>query len=141
MNDKEIASLIYVCKSWLPILLLMAVWGFFVIRRRPTERTRPAYQQDDMEWWHKHKALRTIAYAVWGTAIVSWFPMAYIETAALQQPDHPVGEYSEPMHVKGVVRYVTPSQKLWDDVAQVGFFGGIASFFVAALIRKAMEKK
>ena len=67
--------------------------------------------------------------------------MAYIETAALNQPDSPTERYTEPMHVKGVVRYVTPNQMLWDNVAHVGFIGGIGFFFVTVLIRKAIERK
>jgi hypothetical protein len=66
--------------------------------------------------------------AAWLVAIISWFPMAEIETAALKQPDHPTSEYSRPMHVKGVIRFVTPEQARTDEIANWTFFGGIAVF-------------
>ncbi len=48
----------------------------------------------------------------------AWFVMFQIETAALRRPDHAIGQYTAPLHVKGVVRYVTPQEQLWDSVAQ-----------------------
>lgn len=142
MDKDDIAALIYVGQNWLPALLLMAVWVFFVVRPMwAKQRRAPPDWQEDLEWWRKHKALRIGAYAVWALAMISFFPMAIIETEALRQPDHPTGPYTEAMHVKGVLRYVTPNQMLWDNIAQFCFIGGIGGFAVTMLICRAIERK
>ena len=70
------------------------------------------------------QTLTGIGIAAWLVGIVSWFPLASIETAALSQPDHAAGEFTQPMHLKGVVRYVTPEQQRRDNLAHMGFAGG-----------------
>jgi hypothetical protein len=76
------------------------------------------------------KAIQGLGIAAWTVMILSWFPLAKIETQALFQPHEPVGEYSKPMHVKGVVRYVTPQQEFEDNLAHYGFVGGWAVCFL-----------
>jgi hypothetical protein len=70
----------------------------------------------------------------WGIGMLSWLPMAEIETQALSQPHRPTGQFSQPMEVKGVVRYVTPTQRKVDDLAQWGFSGGFFSAAVGILL-------
>jgi hypothetical protein len=67
------------------------------------------------------KLLGLIAFVV---AAASWVAIFDIETIALWNSDHSSGEFTERIHLKGVVRYVTPGQKRWDDIAQAGFIGG-----------------
>lgn len=78
--------------------------------------------------------------AVWLIGMISWFPMAEIETAALKQPDHPTSEFSQPLHVKGVVRYVTPQQARIDEIAHWTFFGGIAALVGFALLNRYLKR-
>ncbi len=47
-------------------------------------------------------------------------------------PDHPTDEFSRPLNIKGIVRYVTPSEELVDGLATKAFFiGSIACGFAA----------
>ncbi|MGN6517375.1 MAG: hypothetical protein ACTHLR_16230 [Rhizomicrobium sp.] len=62
--------------------------------------------------------------AAWLVGMISWFPMAEIETDALKQPDRPTAEFTQPLHIKGVVRYVTPKQATIDEIAHWTFLGG-----------------
>ena len=65
MGKDDIATLIYVGQSWLPILLLMVVFWIFVMRPIAKQKRAIPGPQADMGWWHKHKALRIIACTVW----------------------------------------------------------------------------
>jgi hypothetical protein len=56
--------------------------------------------------------------------MVSWFPAAALERVALRQPDHPIGAYTQPLSVKGTVRYVTATQKRWYEAARTAFWLG-----------------
>ena len=60
-----------------------------------------------------------------------------IEGRVLRQPSQPVGEYTVPMEVKGVIRYVTPHQWYYDHLALIGFFGGLA---IMAIVVKFLER-
>jgi hypothetical protein len=63
--------------------------------------------------------------------------MAYIQGDALNQPTEPAGEYSEPMHVKGVVRYVTPDQQYYDTLGYIGSWSGLlTAAFAIWLLRR-----
>jgi hypothetical protein len=49
----------------------------------------------------------------------------HLESIILRQPSQPAREYSVAMEIKGVTRYVTPSQKMYHTLGLVGFFGGM----------------
>jgi hypothetical protein len=87
---------------------------------------------------------RRAGIAAWLVTMISWLPLADIESRALSQPDHASARYTEPMHLKGVVRYVTPDQKLWDRLAHFtftsGWIVGFASFGIALLLAKREKK-
>jgi hypothetical protein len=70
------------------------------------------------------RAFRAVYFVAWATMMISWLPLASIETKALSQPDRYSSPYTQPMKLKGVVRYVTPNQEWWDRVAHIGFGGG-----------------
>jgi hypothetical protein len=62
----------------------------------------------------------------------SWFPIATIEDRALMHPDHRTDEFSQALNIKGVVRYVTPTEEVIDGLATKAFFiGSIACGFAA----------
>jgi hypothetical protein len=87
------------------------------------------------------RLFRWIAVAAWAIGIFSWSLGAWIETAALHQPSEPSGEYSVPMQVKGVVRYVTPDQQFYDTLAHVGFVGGIAGVLLFGLGSERLRRR
>jgi hypothetical protein len=70
------------------------------------------------------RAFKGIYFIAWAIMVASWFPLASIESKALSQPNHYSAPYTQPMKLKGVVRYVTPSQEWWDSAAHIGFGGG-----------------
>jgi hypothetical protein len=82
------------------------------------------------------RILRWIGMGGWAIGFISWFLLAGVETAALHQPTEPTGEYSVPLNVKCVVRYVTPDQALYDKLAFIGFVGGLLA---AVLFMKGGE--
>ena len=70
----------------------------------------------------------------------SWFPIATVEDRALMHPDHRTDEFSRPLNIKGVVRYVTPTEEIIDGLATKAFFiGSIACGFAA--IGMALAKR
>jgi len=79
--------------------------------------------------------------AMWTLMMVSWFPMSSIETKALSQPDHYAAPYIRPMHLKGVIRYVTPDQEKWDGLAHTGFFGGWVAGVSIFILMKWLERR
>jgi hypothetical protein len=70
------------------------------------------------------RVLTAIGIAAFCLMVPAWVDLAEIETRALWHPDHATAVYTVPLHIKGVVRYVTPDQKRWDQLGQVGFWGG-----------------
>lgn len=89
---------------------------------------------------HLDVAISYIAILAWGVGFASFFPMASIETKALSQPDHFARPYIKPMHLKGVVRYVTASQETEDRIAHVALVGGILSFAGCAVLLKLLKQ-
>jgi Na+/melibiose symporter-like transporter len=81
-----------------------------------------------------------IAAVAWPLGIASWFALAYIETNALSQPDHSVGAYVVPVHLKSVVRYMTPTQVLIDRIASWIFFGCTAGVVAIILVRRYLQR-
>jgi hypothetical protein len=79
-------------------------------------------------------ALIFLALTAWGGAFMSFFPAAQIETAALSQPHHRFGAYTQPIEVKGTIRYITPEQERRHDLFHtltlcgwiVGLLAGLA---------------
>jgi hypothetical protein len=62
----------------------------------------------------------------------SWFPIAAIEDRALMHPDHRTDEFSRSLNIRGVVRYVTPTEEVIDGLATKTFFiASIACGFAA----------
>lgn len=72
------------------------------------------------------RAVKGLVAAFWLVAMIAWFPAARIETAALSHPDHATVEYTEPLHIKGVVRYVSAYDKRIDHLCSIAFIGGLA---------------
>jgi Na+/melibiose symporter-like transporter len=79
--------------------------------------------------------------AAWLLGAASWFAMAYIETNGLSQPDHSVGAYVVPVHLKSVVRYMTPTQALIDRIARWTFFGCIGGGMAMALAARYLRRR
>jgi hypothetical protein len=79
-----------------------------------------------------HKAFQILFLGAWLVSFGSWFPIATVEDRALMHPDHPTDEFSRPLNIKGVVRYVTPAEEVVDGLATKAFFiGSIACGFAA----------
>jgi hypothetical protein len=76
------------------------------------------------------RLFRWIAIAAWAIGIGCSFLGEWVERSALRQPSEPVGEYSVPMRLKGVIRYVTPDQQFYNTLAQIGFPGGLVAFLL-----------
>jgi hypothetical protein len=68
-----------------------------------------------------HKAFRILFLGAWLVSFGSWFPIATVEDRALMHPDHRTDEFSRPLNIKGVVRYVTPTEEIIDDLATKSF--------------------
>ena len=73
-------------------------------------------------------------------AALSWSALAYIETNALSQPDHAMGVFTVAVHLKGVVRYMTPEQHTIDEIANWTFFGCVFIPFVTVLATKLRQR-
>jgi hypothetical protein len=79
-----------------------------------------------------HRAFQILFLGAWLVTFGSWFPIATIEDRALMHPDHRTDEFSQTLNIKGVVRYVTPTEELVDGLATKAFFmGSIACGFAA----------
>ena len=78
------------------------------------------------------KAFKVLFVVAWIVGLGSWFPLERIEDGALSHPDHPADQYSQPLHIKGVVRYVTPTEKLIDGIAYKTLIGSWAIGALAA---------
>ncbi len=108
----------------------LAIFGWIMksIKRDSTLVDEPQKQNS------RGAILKPIFVVAWLVAMISWFPMAEIETAVLKQPDHPTAQFTQPMHLKGVIRYVTPNQASIDNLAHWGFIGGwligVSSFLI-----------
>jgi hypothetical protein len=87
------------------------------------------------------KAMRIVAVPIKCAVFVSWCFMFSIEGKALDQLDHATAQYSRPMHLKGVVRYVTPDQEQEDALAHWGFLGGVLLILGLAQTDKWLEKR
>ncbi len=61
-------------------------------------------------------------------AAAAWSVWAQIEWA--WHTDHPYGQYTAAIQVKGATRYVTPDQALWDHVAKTVFVADVLAFFL-----------
>jgi hypothetical protein len=87
-----------------------------------------------------HKASQIIFLGAWVVSFGSWFPIATVEDRALMHPDHRTDEFSRPLNIKGVVRYVTPAEEITDAIATKAFFiGSITCGFAA--IGMALAKR
>lgn len=79
--------------------------------------------------------MRKLIYAIAVTAcvtfIAAWFVSQRIETQALWQPHHSTAPYTRPIEVKGVIRYATPGQEVWDLWARRVILGAWFIGFVA----------
>jgi len=87
-----------------------------------------------------HKAFRILFLGAWLVSFGSWFPIATVEDRALMHPDHRTDEFSRPLNIKGVVRYVAPAEEVTDGLATKAFFvGSVACGFAA--IGMALAKR
>jgi hypothetical protein len=87
------------------------------------------------------KFLTIIGIAAGCVVMVSGTFLIEIEGRALSHPDHATALYTEPLHLKGVIRYVTPDQKRWDHLADMGFFGGWLVGFTAGGVLNWLMKR
>jgi hypothetical protein len=71
-------------------------------------------------------------------AMTSAFTLAWIEASTIGQPD---AIYTQPMTVKGHLRYATRSQEWYHGLAEVGIAGGVGIFFVCAVANESLYKK
>jgi len=79
-----------------------------------------------------HRAFQILFLGAWFASFGSWFPIATVEDRALMHPDHRTNEFSRPLNIKGVVRYVTPTEEVVDGLATKAFFiASIACGFAA----------
>jgi len=79
-----------------------------------------------------HRTFQALFLGAWLVSFGSWFPIATVEDRALMHPDHRTDEFSRPLSIKGVVRYVTPAEELTDGLATKAFFiGSIVCGFAA----------
>jgi biotin transporter BioY len=76
----------------------------------------------------------------WLVGIISLCILAEVEDTALKQPSRPTAEFSQPMNVKGVVRYVTPGQARADEIAHWTLFGGALIFIGSGWLNRRNEK-
>ena len=77
----------------------------------------------------------------WLVTMAAGFTLLRIEGAALTQPSQATSDFSRPLHIKGVIRYVTPDQERWDDIAYWSFFGGIALALIAGAGMKRADRR
>jgi len=79
-----------------------------------------------------HKAFQISFLGAWLVSFGSWFPIATVEDRALMHPDRRTDEFSRAINIRGVVRYVTPTEEVVDGLATKAFFiGSIACGFAA----------
>ena len=83
-------------------------------------------------------AIVIAAACVWLVSVVS---LIEIEDRALSHPDYATALYTEPLHLNGVVRYVTPDQRRWDHLANMGFFGGLLVVVTAGTLLNRLTKR
>ena len=86
------------------------------------------------------KVLRTVALGAAVPGVISWISLATIETNALSHPDFPTESYSQPLKVKGVVRYVTSDQKHIDLVANIAFFLSILTGLASVIGANSLSR-
>lgn len=82
-----------------------------------------------------------IAVATGVICVPSWLLIAGIEGPVGHHPSKPDGEYSVPLLVQGVVRYVTPKQKFYDHAARVAFAGSVAIGFLTVAISEWLKRR
>jgi len=68
-------------------------------------------------------------------------PLAEIENAALFRPHRPTMQYTQPLYIKGVVRYVTPREALIDKWSNWIFSGGWFFGILAMIIYRVVERR
>jgi hypothetical protein len=79
-----------------------------------------------------YRALQILFLGAWFVSFGSWVPIATVEDRALMRSDHRTDEFNRPLNIKGVVRYVTPTEEVVDGLATKAFFiGSIACGFAA----------
>jgi hypothetical protein len=87
------------------------------------------------DWKKAPFALKWITGLVGWIYAISFIAMVVVEFRAFDQPSHQTAEYTRPMQVKSVVRYVTPMQERIDVLAHWGAFGGLVA--LAACVASA----
>jgi hypothetical protein len=117
--------------------LAMAAFAVIAALVSPKQRLPMA----ELSGGNPSRFLGTITPFAAAIAATSWLALAYIETNGLSQPDHAVGIYTVPVHLKSVVRYLTPTQALIDRVAQWGFTGTILGMLAVTLLVRYFRKK
>jgi hypothetical protein len=101
-------------------------------RGRSAQEARTLQKESGMT----RKVLAALSGIAGLSAVAAGIVLFLMEAPLLSQPDHAVPPYTVAMHLKGVVRYVTPEQYLWNNVAYYLFFGGIAVAMLADYFSK-----
>jgi hypothetical protein len=120
----------------LPMIFLFVSAPIFL----PFGRAEPGATKEDCTREVPAIVKRVVIVAIL-LSMISWFPSAYIETNALSQPDHAVGQYTVPTNLKGVVRYMTPTQAMIDEVAHWIFWGGAVPVGIFVILRFINKKR
>ena len=69
----------------------------------------------------------------------AWSVAAQIEWT--WHPDHPYGRYTAAIQLKGVTRYVTPHEALWDHVARMVFVADVLAFFLVLSVYHWLKRQ
>lgn len=119
-------GLAFVLTAATAMFVFVALGSFFGPQQTP--------RSSDDDKGKAYPILRALLFLVVIAAAASWSAMAYIETNALTQPDHATGAFTVAVHLKSVVRYMTPEQYRIDQIANWIFFGGGFVMFGTALV-------
>ena len=88
-----------------------------------------------------HPVLQALVFLVAIAAAAGWSAGAYIETNALSQPNHATSAFTVAVHLKGVVRYMTPEQYRIDQIATWTFFGCVLVLLGTVLVARARRRR
>jgi len=126
------SGLAFVLTAAAAMVIFTVLAPLFGAQKRSTARDHNAGNS------HRGMAALMILVAIAGAA--SWSALAYVETNALSQPDHATGVFTVAVHLKGVVRYMTPEQHSIDQIARWTFFGCVFVPLGTVLVAKAWRR-
>lgn len=125
-----------------PLALFGWIMGSLTRKTAPDSLSREAIPGEESRKRNRFKSILTpFLIVAWLVVMLSWFLSAEIEIAAISQPNRPTGQFTQPMNLKGVVRYVTPKQATIDEISNWGFLGGWLIFVSGVLFYRWLDKK